>query len=76
MEQKLLNLVVDAVQVMCELAKEEAVVVVAAAEFGSVAVVDGVVPCGVVPILSLHLADFHRPFQQIPWESCMAGFHH
>lgn len=61
---RLLSLDADAVRVICGLVKEEVAVV--AAGFVAVAVVDALAPCSVAPILSLHLADFHHPFQQIP----------
>ena len=72
--QKPSNLYVEVVRVKCELAKEATV---AAAGFVFVvAVVDALVPYNAVPILSLHLADFHHPFQRKPWESCMVVYHH
>lgn len=53
----------------------EAIVVVAAAAAGFVAVVeDGVLaPCSAAPIPSWHLEDCRLPCQQKPWESCMEG---
>ncbi len=53
------------------------VIAAAAAAAGFVAAEgDVLVPYNAVPILGWHLEDYHRPFQQKPWESCMAGFPH
>ena len=72
LEEALENLSVAAALEKCGFVREVIVAVVEA-----VAAEDDVPePCNVVPIPGLHLASCLRPFQRIPWESCMEEFPH